>query len=320
MTLPRLIALLLLAGVAGLGAGGVCGQNYPVKPVRLVTSGIGGGSDFTSRLIAQGISGGLGVPLIVDNRSNGVVAGDAVSKASPDGYSLLVSGGTLWIGALLQKRSYDAVADFSPVSAATSAPNLLVTHPSLPVKSVKELIALAETRPGALNYSSAATGSSTHLAAELFKAMARVDIVHISYKGSAPAISDLMGGHVQLMFATAASVASQVSSGRLRALAVTSTRPSALAPGLPTVAASGLPGYESISIDGVFVPARTPAPIIDRLNREIVRFLNTPEAKDQFLKAGAEAIGSSPESLAAAVKDEISKLGKVIRDAGIRAD
>ena len=193
-------------------------------------------------------------------------------------------------------------------------------HPSLPVKSVKELIALAKARPGALNYSSASTGSSTHLAGELFKFMAGVNIVHVAYKGTAPQISALISGEVQLTIVEEGSVEPHVKSGRLRALAVTSAEPSALAPGLPTVAASGLPGYEATGMIGIWAPAKTPGAIINRLNQEILRFLNLPEVKERFLNGGEEIVGSSPEQLAATIKSDGAKWGKVIKEAGIRAD
>ena len=244
-----------------------------------------------------------------------------MAKAPPDGYTLFLSGSNFWVEPLLQKVPYDPARDFSPIAGATTSPLVFVVHPSLPVKSVKELIALAKARPGALNYSSSVTGTSGHLAAELFKSMAGVDIVRIGYKSGGQSVIALVSGEVQVAFNPAGgTVMSQVKSGRLRALAVTSAQPSVLAPGLPTMAAAGLPGYESSAIQSVFAPAKTPEAIITRLNQEILRFLNAPETKERLINASVEAIGSTPEQLAATVKFEMAKWGKVIKDAGIRAE
>lgn len=319
MLVPRLVAWMLSVGMMVPGAGVVCGQDYPSKPVRIVAPGGGGSSDLTARLIAQGLPAGLGQQVIVENRPSRIAA-EFVSRAAPDGYTLLAAGATVWIGPLLEKTPYDPVRDFSPITWTMRMPNILVVHPSLPAKSVKELISLAKARPGELNYASGSTGSSTHLPAELFKAMAGINIVRVNYKGAGSAISALIAGEMQLMFGTAPSVAPHVKSGRLRALAATSAQPTELAPGLPTVAASGVPGYEAASIIGIFAPAGTSATIIHRLNQEIVRLLNRADVKERFLRAGGEVVGSSPEEFAVTVKSDIAKWGKVIKDAGIRAD
>jgi tripartite-type tricarboxylate transporter receptor subunit TctC len=316
----RYAALTVAVAMTSLCAGTIFAQDYPSKPVRIVTTAIGGGNDFVARLIAQSISGPLGQPVIVDNRATGVIPGDVVARSAPDGHTLLVAGNTLWVGPLLEKTPYDAIRDFSPISLASWTPSILVVHPSLPAKSVKELIALARGRPGDLNYASTATGGSSHLATELFKHMAGVDLVRVPYKGNAPATVDLTGGQVHLMFAIASAVAPLIQSGRLRALAVTSARPSALFPGVPTVAASGVPGYESVTLTGVFAPARTPPAIIGRLNREIVEFLGKPQTIEKYLSAGMETVGSSPERLGVTIKAEIARMGNVIKNAGIRAD
>ena len=315
------VAYMFSVGMTALGAGVVSGQDYPSKPIRIVTSEAGSGSDFTARIIAQGLTGNLGQPVIVDNRAgaSGAIAMDTVGKAQPDGHTLLVSGNSFWIVPLIQKQPYDPLRDFSPVAMLSGNPNILVVHPSLPVKSVKELIALAKARPGELNYSSAATGTATHLAAELFKAMAGVNIVSVTYKGGAAAVSAVIGGEVQLAFTVAAAVMPHINSGRLRALAVTSLKPSALVPGLATVAAT-VPGYEAGATAAMFAPSRTPAAIISRLNREVVRILNQADVKERFINFGVETVGSSPEQLAAAVKSDTVKWGKIIKDAGIRID
>jgi tripartite-type tricarboxylate transporter receptor subunit TctC len=302
-------ALLLTAGHAGA-------QEYPNKPIRIVTTGLGGGTDFVARLIGQGITGPLGQPLIIDNRS-GVITSELVAKAPPDGYTLLVIGQAHWIGPLMQEVPYDAIRDYAPITIADRSPSVVVVHPSLPVKSVAELIALAKGKPGQLNFGSIQAGSAAHLAGELFKYMAGVNLVWVPYKTMGAAVTDLVSNQIQITFSTPASVMPQVSAGRLRALAVATLQPSALTPGLPTAASTGLPGYEAASITAVFAPARTPAAIIGRLNREIVRLVGTEDVKSQLFKTGAEAVGSSPEELAAALKADIAKYGKVISEAKI---
>ena len=321
MLLPRFVARMSCVAITVLGTGMVSGQNYPNKPIRIVTSEAGGGADFVARLVGEGLSGALGQQVIVVNRPSGVIPPETVSKARPDGYTLLVYGSTVWLLPLMRRNvSYDPVRDFAAISLATSAPSILVVHPSMPINSVKELIALAKARPGELNYSSASAGSAIHIAAELFKIMAGVNIVRVPYKGTAPALNDLIAGFVQLSFPNAATAMPQVKSGRLRALAVTSARPSPFAPGLPTVAAAGLPGYESAAPSGIYAPAKTPAAIINRLNQEIVRVLNRPNTKERLFNAGVEAVGSSPEEFAAFIKFDMARMTKLIKDAGIHEE
>jgi tripartite-type tricarboxylate transporter receptor subunit TctC len=312
------VAIALSVLMFGMGAGPASGQEYPNKPIRIFTSAAGGGTDFTARVVAQGLSA-LGQSVIVENRSP-VLSGELVSKAPPDGYSLIVAANAFWIGSLLQNVPYDPLRDFSAISLATRSPSILVVHPSLPVKSVKELIALAKSRPGELNYGASTIGSSNHLSVELFKSMAGVNIVHVNYKGGNVMINGLLGGEVQLLIASGSALMPYATAGRLKALAVTSPQPSALAPGLPTIAASGLPGYEFVSVDGLFAPSKTPSAIINRLNQEVVRFLNTPKVKEQLFSAGSEAVGSSPEEFAAAVKAEMTRLGKLVKTLGLKVD
>ena len=309
---------MLSAGLLAPAAGVVSGQDYPSRLIRIVTSGAGGGSDFASRQIAQGITGPLGQPVIVENRP-APQAAEAASRAAGDGYTLLVAGGSLWITPLLQKTPWD-VRDFLPLSQVSREINIVAVHPSVPVKSIKELIVLAKARPGELNYSSAAIGSSQQLGAELFKSMAGVNIVGISYKSSSAVITALISGEVQLTINDAGLLAPHVKSGKLRALAATSAEPSPMAPGLPTVAASGLPGYELVSMTGILAPAKTPGAVITRLNQEIVRVLNRADVKERFLSIGQEIVGSTPEQFAATIKSDIAKIGKVIKDAGIKVD
>jgi tripartite-type tricarboxylate transporter receptor subunit TctC len=309
--------LLVISVIASAASPSLSGaQDYPTRTIRLVTPGTGGSSDFSSRLIAPVLSANLGQQVIVDNRPTGPIPGEIVSKAPPDGYTLLLAGSSFVLGPLIQKTPYDPVRDFAPISLTTTQPNVLVIHPSLPVKSVRELIAFAKARPGALNYSMAGIGSSTHLAAELFKSMAGIDVVRIEYKGAGAALADLVAGQVQLNFATGGSVATLTKTGRLKALAVSSALPSALFPGLPTIAASGLPGYETVSNLGILAPARTPEAIINRLHQEVVRVLNTPDMKERFLNAGTEVVASTPGEFARSMKSEIARMGKVIADGG----
>jgi tripartite-type tricarboxylate transporter receptor subunit TctC len=318
------IGLALLSGGVAFAAeksSGSALQAYPVKPLRVVTAEPGGGNDFAARVIGQAITGKLGQPWIVDNRggAGGQIAAEVVARAPADGYTLLIYAGNIWTIPLLRRDvRYDPIKDFAPITWIARSPNTLVVHPQVPVKSVQDLIALARAKPGQLSYGAGGTGSSTHLAAELFKSMAKVDILRVSYKGNGPALNDIVAGQVSLMFGTAGAVSPHVKSGRLRAIAVTSAEPSLLAPGLPTVAASGLPGYESISIYGVYAPAKTPERIIRYLNTAIVGVLETPEVRERFLNVGVETVGSTPEQLAAAMKADMARLRKVIAEAGIK--
>ena len=318
LTLHCLIPILSVGTVAFCGA--AYAQEFPTRPVRIVTATVGGTTDLVARLIAQGLTASLGQQVIVDNRPPGIIPGEIAVKAAPDGYTLLFHGSSLWMMPLLQKVPFDPVKDLAPVTLASSTPNLVVVNPAVPAKTIKELIALARAKPGALNYGSGATGASSHLAAELFKHMAGVNIVRVPYKGQGPAVLGLLGGEVQMSFATSASVAGHIKAGKLRALAIGTAKPSALAPGLPTVAESGLPGYQSASNAGMFVPARTPARLIALLNRETVRALNRQEVRDVLFRDGTEVIGSSPQEFAAAINAEMTSLGKVIKAAGISTE
>ncbi len=295
-------------------------QAYPTKPVRIVVTGVGSGGDFAARLIAQGVTATLGQALIVDNRGSGNLPAEIVAKAAPDGYTLCLSAAPLWITPFLRKTAYDPLRDFAPVTLAISSPNILVVHPALPVKSVRDLIALIRAKPGALNYATSGIGASSFLAAELFKSMLRADMVRVNYKSGGLALTELISGQVQLMFANAGSVATHLQSGRLKALAVTSAKPSALMPGLPTIAAGGLPGYELVSVQGIFAPAGTPEAVITRLNREFIPFLRRADTREKFFAAGVEAIGGTPEELATTLKSEMARLGKVIQATGIVLD
>ncbi len=300
------VALTLAAGQS------VYAQAYPTRPIRIVASEAGGGADFIARNIAEGMSTSLGQQVIIENRPSGVIPPETVAKSKPDGYTLLVYGSTVWLLPIMRSNvPYDPVRDLAPVSLATSATSLLVVHPSLPVRSVKELIALAKAQPGKLNWSSASAGSATHIAGELFRSMAAIDILRVPYKGTAPALNDLIAGFVHVSFPNAAIGLPHVRSGRLRALAVTSAKPSSIAPGVPTVAESGMPGYESSAPAGVYAPAKTPQAIINRVNQEIVRALNRSVTRERLLGAGNEVVTSSPEEFGAFIRADMARMVKL---------
>ena len=302
-----------------MGAGAASGQDYPSKPIRVITNVIGGANDSTARLIGPGISATLGQPVIIDNRATSMV-GELVSKAPPDGYTLMLNSNSFYVTPLFRKAPFDPVRDFAPISLAARLPLILYVSLSLPVKSVKELIALAKARPGELNNSHGpVSGGAAHLAGELFKSMAGVNIVGVPYSSQSSELADLLTGRIHLTFTGPAALMEHVKLGKLRALAVTSTVPSPVVPGLPTVAAS-LPGYEAAQIIGIFAPSKTPEAIIKRLNQEVVRFLQTPGAKEKFLTLGYEIVGSPPEVLAATVKSEMAMVSKLIKDLGIKPE
>lgn len=314
----HLAVSIVAAGLMVAGAGDVLSQNYPYRPVRILSAEVGGGADYAARVVAQRLAVPLGRQVIVENRP-GRLIGDMLARATPDGYTLLLVSSTIMFAPLFEEATYDPVKDFAPVSMVATNPNIVVVHSSVAANSIKELIALAKAKPGQLNYGSGGTGSSIHLAVELFKKMAGVDIVRISYKGAGPALNDLIGGQVQLMFATAGSVMRHVTAGRLRALAVTSAQPSPLAPGLPTVAAAGLPGYEMVAIYALAAPLKTPAAIVKQLNQAVAQSMNDAELKERFMTSGMEATTSSPEALAARIKSEIATVAKLVKDDRVRA-
>ena len=320
MTRNSAIAAMLVVASGSMIDGGHA-QNFPLKPIRIVTAEAGGGNDFAVRLIAPGATAALGQQIIVDNRGPGIIPSETVVKAPPDGYTLLLHGSSIWLSSFLQDNvPYDPLRDLAPITIVTRAPNVLSVHPSLPVKSVKELIALAKAKPGALNYGSSGAASSPRLAAELFKSMAGVDIVRINYRGSGPTLIALVSGEIQMAFTTPGGAMPHVKAGRLRALAVASAQPSALFPGLSTIAATGLPGYEYSAAYAIFAPAKTPEAVTRRLNQEFVRVLNNPEVKEKFLGGGVEPVGSTPDELTAKMRYDMTKLGKMIKDLGLRGD
>ena len=295
-------------------------QDYPSRPIRFVTAAIGGGIDFNARMLAQGLTERLKQQVVVDNRGGTSVAEQTVAKAIPDGYTLLVHNNTVWVSPLLGPVPYEHFKELTPISLLSRSPAILVVHPSLQVGSVKELIDRAKAAPGEINYASGPVGAANHLAAELFNALAGVKLVRIGYKGGGPAINDVLAGQVKVMFGTAGSVSGHVKTGRLKGLAVTSAQPSPLVPDLPTVAASGVPGYEAEAIYGFWAPAGTPPAILALLNRETVAVLRAPEVKQRFFNAGVESVGSTARVFAATIKSESERLGAVIKKAGLRGE
>ncbi len=307
-----LAALLMLTGAHALAA-----EQYPAKPIRVVTTAPGGSSDIVLRLISPLLNAAWAQPLVIDNR--GLIDAEIVSNAPPDGYTFLLDGSSTWITPLLQKTPYDPVKDLAPVMVVAATPNVLVVHISVPVNSVNELIALAKAKPGVLNYASGGVGGTSHLGAELFKSLTGTKMVHVPYRGTGPAIGALVGGETQLLFASAGTVLPHVKSGKIKLLAVGTLKPSALTPGLPTVAAS-VPGFESVLLIGMFAPAKTPASAIDRVNKDIVRALAMPDIVAKLATAGVEPVGNSPEQFGVLLKNDLAKWGKVIQEAGIRAN
>ena len=315
-----------LCGVALLAvvSMNVLGQNYPAKSLRLVIPfPPGGGSDFVGRIVGQKLGDALGQGVVADNRPGaaGIVGTEVVAKALPDGYTLLLASGSHSINASFGRRlPYDPLRDFAPASRIGLIPNMLVVHPGVAAVSVTELVALAKSRPGGLNYASAGKGSTQHLAMELFKAAASVDLTHVPYKGAAPAEIDILAGRVQVMFATVPAVLLHAKSGRLRALAIGSARRSPLVPDLPTVAESGVPGYEVDSWYGLLAPAGTPKPVLTRLNKEVNALITLPEIRDRFAALGAQAVGGSPEEFATFIKTEIAKWIKLGKESRIEME
>jgi tripartite-type tricarboxylate transporter receptor subunit TctC len=300
-------------------------QTYPVKPIRFIAPNLPSGpSDILARLIGQKLAESMGQPVVVENRAgaSGNIGADLVARAPADGYTLFIGNNSTLAAnvSLFKKLPYDPVKDFAPVILVASQPNILVVHPSLPVKSVKELIALAKARPGELNYAGSGMGAAAYLSAELFKTMAGVNIVHIPYKSAAPALTDVLAGQCQLMFATALSVQPHIASGRLRALAVTPAKRSRSMPGLPTIAEAGVPGFEATTWHGVVVPAGTPAAIINRLNTEINLMLQLADVRERLSILGADIIGGTPKEFADHIQREIPKWAKIIKAAGVQLD
>jgi tripartite-type tricarboxylate transporter receptor subunit TctC len=299
-------------------------QDYPTKPVRLVVGSTpGGGTDISARAIAPKLSEYLGQQVFIENRAGATttIGVNFVARSVPDGYTLLMGVSSLTINPhILKNVPYDVVKDLAPISLVVVAPNIMVAHPSLPARSVKELIAFAKARPGQLNFAAGGAGSSQHLAIELFLSMTGLKITHVPYKGQGPALLDVMAGHVSLMMANVISALPQVKNGRLRAIGVTGLKRAIVAPDIPTIAEAGVPGYEVLQWYGVLAPANTPRDIIAKLHAGTVRALQEPAVKERFLGDGGETVGSTPEEFAAVIRSDLKKWGKVVKDAGIRVD
>jgi tripartite-type tricarboxylate transporter receptor subunit TctC len=323
--MARILQCAALAAVLALIAAGAAAQNYPTKPIRLVVPfPPGGTTDILAREVGQRLSASLGQTVVIDNRpgAGGNIGAELVAKSAPDGYTLLMcTVSTHAINPnLYAKLPYDHVADFAPVILVASVPNVLEVTPSLPVNSVADLIKLAKEKPGQINFASSGSGTSIHLSGELFKTMAGVDMTHVPYKGSAPALTDLIGGQVQVMFNNLPSSLPQIKAGKLRAIAVTSAQRAPALPNVPTIAESGLPGFEATSWFGVVAPAGTPPAIVARLNADMNQWLQTPEAREKLLAQGAAAAGGSPEQFAAYIRAETEKWAKVVKASGAKVD
>jgi tripartite-type tricarboxylate transporter receptor subunit TctC len=318
-------AAIALCACAVLAMSVASAQTWPAKQIRFISPfAPGGGADITSRVIAQKLTDALGQPVLVDNRggAGGMIGVDLGAKAPPDGYTLVLGTiGPIAINpSLYAKMPYDPVKDLVPVTLAADALNVLVVHPALPVKNVKELVALGKARPNELNFGSSGPGATDHLAGELFNLLTGTKMVHVAYKGGAPAIIDLVAGNVQVIFSTVSTALGQIKSGRIRALAMTGTKRFVLMPELPTIAQAGVPGFAVNNWYGVFVPAGTSREIVARLNAEIVKILQTADAKQRLLDSGIEATSSTPEQFAAYIQSETKKWAKVVKDANIKVE
>ncbi len=316
----------LIFACAGLAlAVTAAAQDYPSRPIRfIVPFPPGGGNDTIARTIGQKLTEAYGQQVVVDNRAGagGIIGAETAARSVPDGYTLFL-GGVASHGInpnLHAKLGYDPVKDYAPVSLIASAPLILVVHPSVRANTLKDLIQLAKAKPGTLNFASNGKGGSSHLAAELFMMMTATEMVHVPYKGLAPALTDLLGGQVQLMFSSTVAILPQVRAGKLRPLAMTSAKRSAAMPDIPTVAESGVTGYETASWYGVLAPAGTPRPIIDKLSREIVKMVKSADLRERLAADGAEPVGSTPEEFASHIKRELARWAKVIKQARLQAD
>ncbi len=316
----RLLLTLVAVGVSAQSGA----QNYPSKPIRLVvTYAPGGTTDIQARMLAEKLPARLGQQILIDNRggAGGNIGMEIVARAPADGYTLVITVvGTWAVNPHVYQLPYDVVKDFAPIIHVATTPGVLVIHPSVPVKTVRELIALARKRPGELSYGTAGLGSFTHISAELFATMTGTRMTHVPYKGSGPAVADLVGGHIQLSFASAIPAMPQIQSGRLRALATTGAKRLAVLPDLPTIAEAGVPGYESSTWTAMAAPARTPQPVIERLNKELNGVLLLPDIQEKSAAMGSMITGGTPEWFADYLKAELVKYGKLVKQAGIKPE
>jgi tripartite-type tricarboxylate transporter receptor subunit TctC len=321
MNIIKYIITILLIGSSMLAH---AQANYPTRAVRvIVPSAPGGGTDISARIIAPQLTQFLGQQIIVENRAGAgtMIGGEAVARAAPDGYTLLMGISTLAINpAMYKKVPYDALKDFAPVSLAVSLSNVLVVHPSLPVRNVKEFIALVKPRPGQVNFASAGVGTSPHLSMELFLVMTGLKMLHVPYKGSGPGVTDLVAGHVPAMMPNMLSAQPHIKSGRLRALGVTGSKRAPGADDIPTIAEAGVPGYEAVQWYGLLAPAGTSRDIVTKLHAGVVRALQNPDVRQRLLNDGAEPVGNSPEEFASYLRAETTKWAKVVQAAGIKPE
>lgn len=306
----RVLIVLMGCFAAGLSQA----QNYPTKPVRILTGPVGGGTDLMARVLSTELSTGFGQSVVVDNRPAGPPLAAAVMQSAPDGYTLNVNGTSLWIAPLFDEVSYDPVRDFAPVTMLARVTTLLVVHPSLNVKNVAELVALAKAKPGQINIASGPPGGTQHITAELFKSLAGIDLVSVPFKGGPQ--QDVLAGRVQVTFNPPGVWGANLKAGKVVALASTGDRRSALFPDLPTVAET-LPGYEAEGKNALFVPARTPEAIIRRVNQETLKVLQKPDVRDRLLATGQEPAGGSPEQLATLIKDDVARVTRLVKTQGI---
>ncbi len=321
----RLAVLVLSAAVVGLGPGWALAQGYPSKPIRFIAAFPPGSvSEILGRVVGQKLQESWGQPVVVETRpgAGGTIGADLVAKSAPDGYTLLVgSSAEVTVGvSLYPKLPYHPVKDLAPVIAIGPVPNILMVNPAVPATSVKEFVALAKSKPGQLNFASSGNGTTGHLAGEMFKLQAGIDMVHIPYRGSPPALTDLLGGRVSMMFGPLTTGLPHVKAGKLRALAVSGAKRSSAAPGVPTMIESGFPEFEASIWWGILAPAGTPKDIITRLNAEIGRILQLPDVRETLSRQGAEPAGGTPEQYAAFIRTEIAKWAKVIKESGARID
>ncbi len=320
----RGISLALVGLAAAVSTAAVQAQSYPSKPVRVIVPfPPGAGVDIVTRIVTPRLSEQMGQQFVADNRAGagGIVGAEVAAKAPADGYNLLMgTAGLLTVVPVMSKVSYNVVRDFAPISVVASVPSLLVVHPTLPVRTMKELVALARARPGAINYASTGSGTLPHLTAELFRLQTGVNIVHIPYKGSAPAMTDLLGGHVEMFFGNMLSVIPQVRENKLRALVITTAQRSPAAPNIPTVAEAGYPGLEAATWFGLLAPTGTPREAVARLHDETVKALRHPDTQRMLADQGALPIGNTPEQFAATIQSETQKWDKVLKASGVRAE
>lgn len=318
-------ACIHVSAVAVSSAASAATQHYPERPIRLIVPFAPGGSnDILARTLAQQLTTRLGQTVVVDNRAGagGIIGVETAAKATPDGYTLVMGHiGTHAVNpALYPKLPYDAIRDFTAIAPVASSPNILLVHPAVPASTVKELVALARSKPAQLNYASGGVGGSTHLSAELFKMMTGTDFVHVPYKGGGPALIGIIAGEVAMLFNNIVSATPHVRSGKVRALGITSRQRSPVAPDLPTLAESGVPGYEVVSWYGVLGPAGMPLPIVSQLNRAITTTMTAESMRSRLASEGVDVLSASPAQFAEYVRSEVAKWGKVVRQAGIRAE